>query len=190
MGYSPPVMLFFHPEVRAIYSQKAQDLGFVAGGWEEPTLPQTYAPLRNKGLPSQSLTARPWKYTETQKERIVFQPSFWLISLDHEAGYFFRGGGGRYVRAGVGWPAIIKLMDSKWESSKTTVTATGLEKCWLITMVSKSPNWGCSPSKWTKWLIDGGVPNHLLAGMILQVAPEKNVGDPQHCNILVWILST
>ena len=27
---------------------------------------------------------------------------------------------------------------------------------WLITMVSKSPNWGYSPSKWSKWLINGG----------------------------------
>ncbi len=27
---------------------------------------------------------------------------------------------------------------------------------WLITMVSKSPKWGCSPSKWLKWLINGG----------------------------------
>ena len=27
---------------------------------------------------------------------------------------------------------------------------------WLITMVSKSPNWGYSPSKWPKWLINGG----------------------------------
>ena len=27
---------------------------------------------------------------------------------------------------------------------------------WLITMVSKSPNWGCSPYKWAKWLINGG----------------------------------
>ena len=27
---------------------------------------------------------------------------------------------------------------------------------WSITMVSKSPNWGCSPSKWLKWLINGG----------------------------------
>ena len=25
---------------------------------------------------------------------------------------------------------------------------------WLITMVSKSPKWGCSPSKWPKWLIN------------------------------------
>ena len=23
-------------------------------------------------------------------------------------------------------------------------------------MVSKSPNWGCSPSKWPEWLINGG----------------------------------
>ena len=27
---------------------------------------------------------------------------------------------------------------------------------WLITMVSKSPNWGCSLYKWPKWLINGG----------------------------------
>ncbi len=27
---------------------------------------------------------------------------------------------------------------------------------WLITMVSKSPKKGCSPSKWPKWLINGG----------------------------------
>ena len=27
---------------------------------------------------------------------------------------------------------------------------------WLITMVNKSPKWDCSPSKWPKWLINGG----------------------------------
>ena len=27
---------------------------------------------------------------------------------------------------------------------------------WLITMVSKSIKWGCSPCKWPKWLINGG----------------------------------
>ena len=27
---------------------------------------------------------------------------------------------------------------------------------WLITMVSKSPNWGCFFYKWPKWLINGG----------------------------------
>ena len=27
---------------------------------------------------------------------------------------------------------------------------------WLITMVSKSPNWGYSPSTWPRWLINGG----------------------------------
>ncbi len=41
---------------------------------------------------------------------------------------------------------------------------------WLITMVSKSPNWGCSNSKWPKLLINGGDPNYLRTGMILQVA--------------------
>ena len=27
---------------------------------------------------------------------------------------------------------------------------------WLIAMVNKSPNWGYSPSKWPKWLVNGG----------------------------------
>ena len=27
---------------------------------------------------------------------------------------------------------------------------------WLITRASKSPNWSYSPSKWPKWLVDGG----------------------------------
>ena len=40
---------------------------------------------------------------------------------------------------------------------------------WLVTMVSKSPKWGYSPYKWPKWLINGGDPNDLLTGMILQV---------------------
>ena len=26
---------------------------------------------------------------------------------------------------------------------------------WLITMISKSPMWGCSPSQWPKWLMNG-----------------------------------
>ena len=39
---------------------------------------------------------------------------------------------------------------------------------WLVTMVSKSPKWGYSPYKWPKWLINGGDPNYLLTGMILQ----------------------
>ena len=43
---------------------------------------------------------------------------------------------------------------------------------WLITMVSKSPNWGYSPSKWPKWLING-VTNQILNGMILQVPSLK-----------------
>ena len=27
---------------------------------------------------------------------------------------------------------------------------------WITTMVNKSPNWGCSPSKWCKWRIHRG----------------------------------
>ena len=47
---------------------------------------------------------------------------------------------------------------------------------WLIAMVSKSPNSGCSPSKWPKWLINGGYqlfadwhhpPSSLIAGFSL-----------------------
>jgi len=34
----------------------------------------------------------------------------------------------------------------------------------------KSPKWGYSPSKWPKWRINTGDPNHLLNGMILQVS--------------------
>ena len=42
---------------------------------------------------------------------------------------------------------------------------------WLITMVSKSPKDGVVPlaNGRTLWLINGGDPNHLLTGMILQV---------------------
>ena len=44
---------------------------------------------------------------------------------------------------------------------------------WLITMVSyKSPNWGCgTPSKWLKWLTNGGDPitTYIQWEPILQV---------------------
>ena len=40
---------------------------------------------------------------------------------------------------------------------------------WLIPRVGTSPIWGCSFFAWPKWLINGGDPNHLLIGMILQV---------------------
>ena len=37
-------------------------------------------------------------------------------------------------------------------------------------MVSQSPNWGYGiPSKWPKWHVDGGDPNYLVTGTILQV---------------------
>ncbi len=68
-------------------------------------------------------------------------------------------------------------------------------------MVSKSPNWGSSPYKWPKLLINGGDPNYLLTGMILQardsikpfpvelVFPQarwnlwKSFGKPKHGNL-------
>ena len=40
---------------------------------------------------------------------------------------------------------------------------------WLITMVSKSPKWGYSYSKWPFHGLQMWVTNHLLNGMILQV---------------------
>ena len=45
-------------------------------------------------------------------------------------------------------------------------------------MVNKSPNWGYSPSKWPKWLINGGLltTNYLLTGMILQAKVIGSVG--------------
>ncbi len=55
----------------------------------------------------------------------------------------------------------VRHMDPTWRIIKFSK--------WLITMVSKSPNWGCSPYKWPKWLINRGDPNHLLTGVILQV---------------------
>ena len=42
-----------------------------------------------------------------------------------------------------------------------------------VTIVSKSPKWGYSPYKWPKWLINGGDPNYLLSGMILQVGEDE-----------------
>ena len=39
----------------------------------------------------------------------------------------------------------------------------------LATMVSKSPNWGCSPSKWPFHSLKLGAIDNLLNGMILQV---------------------
>ena len=39
---------------------------------------------------------------------------------------------------------------------------------WLISKITKSPDWGYSLSKWHKWLKNGGDPNYLLNGMILQ----------------------
>ncbi len=55
---------------------------------------------------------------------------------------------------------------------------------WLLTIVSKSPNWGCSPSKWPKWLINGGYyvltnwddpPSTLLRGTITY-PPSQDAG--------------
>ena len=41
-------------------------------------------------------------------------------------------------------------------------------------MASKSPNWGCSPSKWPKLLINGGDPNYLRIQVAAWLAARKN----------------
>ena len=45
-------------------------------------------------------------------------------------------------------------------------------------MVSKSPNWGYSPSKWPKWLIHGG----LLATYLLGWSSNQDVS---HCSVVL-----
>ena len=43
---------------------------------------------------------------------------------------------------------------------------------WLVTMVSKSPKWGCgTPSKWPKRLIDG-VTSYLLTMPVSTLDPK------------------
>ena len=50
----------------------------------------------------------------------------------------------------------LTIMFLRWVvQPPTTWRIIPLSK-WLITMVSKSPNWGCSPYKWPKWLLDWG----------------------------------
>ena len=46
---------------------------------------------------------------------------------------------------------------------------------WLIAMISKSPNWDFSLSKWPNGL-QIGVTNYFLTGMILQVAMGRSHG--------------
>ena len=54
---------------------------------------------------------------------------------------------------------FTQLEDNKW--SQKTVKQITLDfpltsSKWLMSMVNKSPKKGCSPSKWPKWLINGG----------------------------------
>jgi len=63
---------------------------------------------------------------------------------------------------GVKWGPINGLINGYLEDHPMT-------RKWLITIVSKSPKWGGFLSTWPEWLINGGDPNHLPTGMILQV---------------------
>ena len=67
------------------------------------------------------------------------------------------------------WHISPKGSFSRWHNLLGGSSQDGRK--WLITMVSyKSPKWGCgTPDKWPKWPINGGDPNHLLSGGILQV---------------------
>ena len=48
-----------------------------------------------------------------------------------------------------------EVVKAIWKGCLTTRSLADLDT-WLITMVSKSPNWGYSPSKWPKWGINRG----------------------------------
>ena len=50
---------------------------------------------------------------------------------------------------------------------------------WLITVVSKSPNWGCSPSKWPTLLFNGGYQLTTNWG-----DPPNIAHDPCMCSII------
>jgi len=51
----------------------------------------------------------------------------------------------------------VGLRVGEWNETTITYLEDHPRTCkWLITMVSKSPKWGYSPSKWAKWLINGG----------------------------------
>ena len=57
--------------------------------------------------------------------------------------------------ANSGHVAVLQLVDAESSSQPPTWRTIPVSK-WLITMVSKSPNWGYSPYKWPKWLINRG----------------------------------
>ena len=58
------------------------------------------------------------------------------------------GGGGKHLGKHPSLKVFVLNMGYTWRIIPISK--------WLVTMVSKSPNWGCSPSKWPKWLINGG----------------------------------
>ena len=50
---------------------------------------------------------------------------------------------------------VIEVQTPLLEDPRITWRIIPVSK-WLITMVSKSPKWGCSPYKWPKWLVNRG----------------------------------
>ena len=59
-------------------------------------------------------------------------------------------------------------------------------------MVSKSPKWRCSPSKWPQWLVNEGyiVAKYLPAVMILQVHHTLSVWDSLRSFVLFHVSAT
>ena len=132
----------------------------------------------NSGTPKSSIFNRIFHYKPSILGVFLFleTPIYWNVSFpgcknDHPGGWF---------PLEPAWknPASVAFALMPLEKEGTALVDTVSKvatwriipfSTWLITMVSKSPNWGCSLYKWPKWLINGGDPNHLLTGMILQV---------------------
>ena len=99
---------------------------------------------RNQNSPSLKLTKTPKIYQDV-----------WLVSEDANIYLSYLESFSTHQR---GWACENRLSGSPKKeriSSSNTWRIIPLNK-WLITMVSKSPKWGYSPSKWPKSLINRG----------------------------------
>ena len=84
----------------------------------------------------------PWNKDPVMKQP-VWMSQLWLVNLPPP------------VRKPPGKKAFLRAIWNINEPIRITWRIIPFSK-WLITMVSKSPNWGCSPYKRPKWLINGG----------------------------------
>ena len=111
------------------------------------------------------------------KYLIIFTPTLGKWSNLTWA-YFSNGLVQPATRAGGGSELWTERAGSIWKKSRTTKKTWRIIPFskWLITMVSKSPNWGYSPSKWRKWLINR-VTNHFPTKMIRNPANQLRLGE-------------